>query len=104
MARNYRIQKRRRKKNSFSTSVWISNSARVRGSPPFQRENSRIFHGTSVPRVTARAPIERYSPRKETWADKTGSGATGCDRGNQRTHYIAVTEAEEGKLFDILLT
>lgn len=44
---------------------------------------------------------EMYSPREETWADKTGSGATGCDRGNQWTHYIAVTEAEEGKLFDI---
>lgn len=29
--------------------------------------------------------------RKETWEDKPGNGATGCDRGNRRTHYIAVT-------------
>lgn len=106
MARNYRIQKRREKRNSFSTSMRISHSGRrVRASPPSPRRSGRRKL-TNFPRYIGSSRDsshrrERYSPRKETWADKTGSGATGCDRGNQRTHYIAVTEAEEGKLFDI---
>lgn len=59
MARNYRIQKRREKRNSFSTSMRISYSGRrVRASPSLHGDpaggNWRIFHGTSVPRVTAR--------------------------------------------------
>lgn len=59
MARNYRIQKRREKRNSFSTSMRISHSGRrVRASPSLHGDpaggNWRIFHGTSVPRVTAR--------------------------------------------------
>lgn len=78
----------------------------IRSRPSFQRNTERKL--TNFPRYIGSSRDsscslrhEMYSPREETWADKTGSGATGCDRGNQRTHYIAVTEAEEGKLFDI---
>lgn len=114
MARNYRIRKRRKKRKKgkkklvfnidSDLSLWRK-SSRLSSS---SRERSGRRKLTNFPRYIGSSRDsshrrERYSPRKETWADKTGSGATGCDRGNQRTHYIAVTDAEEGKLFDILL-